>query len=171
MAVRIRLKRIGKIHHAIYRVVVVDGRKKRDGRVIEEIGQYDPNQQPSLIKIDSERAQYWLGVGAQPSDPVRKMLVLTGDIAKLHGKKDAVSRVKTKETIDPQTAREEAVKSAADDAEKRKAAKAEEAAKAAAEKAAAEKAEKEAQVPEENAESPAEAPEEDAVETEKTEEA
>ena len=68
MAVRIRLKRVGKIHAAQYRVVVVDSRKKRDGRVIEEVGYYDPQPNPSIIRIDSERAQYWLGVGAQPSD-------------------------------------------------------------------------------------------------------
>ena len=93
MAVRIRLKRVGKIHAAQYRVVVVDSRKKRDGRVIEEVGYYDPQPNPSIIRIDSERAQYWLGVGAQPSDQVRKLLVLTGDIAKFNGKADAVSRV------------------------------------------------------------------------------
>ena len=91
MAVRIRLKRVGKTHAAAYRVVVVDSRKKRDGRVIEELGIYDPQPNPSVIRIDSERALYWLGVGAQPSDPVRNLLVLTGDIAKFHGKKDAVS--------------------------------------------------------------------------------
>ena len=83
MAVRIRLKRVGKIHAAQYRVVVVDSRKKRDGRVIEEVGYYDPQPNPSVIRIDSERAQYWLGVGAQPSDQVRNLLVLTGDIAKI----------------------------------------------------------------------------------------
>ena len=93
MAVRIRLKRVGKIHAAQYRVVVVDSRKKRDGRVIEEVGYYDPQPDPSVIRIDSERAQYWLGVGAQPSDQVRNLLVLTGDIAKFNGKADAVSRV------------------------------------------------------------------------------
>ena len=70
MAVKIRLKRMGKKFAPFYRVVVVDGRKKRDGRVIEEIGVYDPMQEPSLIRIDSERAQYWLGVGAQPSNTV-----------------------------------------------------------------------------------------------------
>ena len=84
---------MGKIHAAQYRVVVVDSRKKRDGRVIEEVGYYDPQPDPSVIRIDSERAQYWLGVGAQPSDQVRNLLVLTGDIAKHNGKADAVSRV------------------------------------------------------------------------------
>lgn len=132
MAVRIRLKRIGKIHHPIYRLVVVDSRKKRDGRVIEEVGQYDPNQEPSFISVKSDRVQYWLGVGAQPSDPVRKMLVLSGDIAKFHGKADAENRIKTNPQIDREQARQEAVKQAADDAQKRKAKAAAEREKAAA---------------------------------------
>ena len=88
---------MGKIHAPAYRVVVVDSRKKRDGRVIEEIGVYDAQPDPSVIRIDSERAQYWLGVGAQPSDQVRNLLVLTGDIAKFNGKADAVSRVRVSE--------------------------------------------------------------------------
>ena len=79
MAVKIRLKRMGKKFAPFYRVVVLDSRKKRDGRVIEEIGLYDPMQEPSLIRIDSERAQYWLGVGAQPTDAVFKLLKITGD--------------------------------------------------------------------------------------------
>lgn len=135
MAVRIRLKRVGKIHAPAYRVVVVDSRKKRDGRVIEEIGNYDPQVNPSVIRINSERAQYWLSVGAQPSDQVRNLLVLTGDIARFHGKADAVSRVEVSER-DKAAQAEEAVKAAEAAAEKRKAAesaaKAEEAAKAAA---------------------------------------
>ncbi len=69
MATKIRLKRQGKKFYAFYRVVVVDSRKKRDGKVIEEIGTYNPNTQPSTIQIKSDRAQYWLGVGAQPSEP------------------------------------------------------------------------------------------------------
>jgi len=93
VAVRIRLKRMGKIHAPVYRVVVVDSRKKRDGRVIEEVGLYDPTPNPSTIEIKSDRVQYWLGVGAQPSDQVRNLLVLTGDIARFNGKADAVSRV------------------------------------------------------------------------------
>ncbi|WP_312349416.1 30S ribosomal protein S16 [Actinomyces sp.] len=124
MAVRIRLKRIGKIHAPVYRVVVVDSRKKRDGRVIEEVGLYDPTREPSVIKIDSDRAQHWLSVGAQPSDQVRNLLVLTGDIAKFHGKADAVSRVKVSEA-DKAAEAEEAVKAAESAAEKRKAAAAE----------------------------------------------
>ena len=101
MAVRIRLKRIGKIHHPIYRVVVVDSRKKRDGRVIEEVGKYDPNQEPSLIELESERIQYWLGVGAQPSDAVHRFLVLSGDWAKFKGEKDTESKVKVKQPKEP----------------------------------------------------------------------
>lgn len=159
MAVRIRLKRIGKIHAPFYRVVVVDSRKKRDGRVIEEVGLYDPTRNPSVIKIDSDRAQYWLGVGAQPSDQVRKLLVLTGDIAKFNGKADAESRVKVSEA-DAAAQAAEAVKTAEADAEKRKAAQAAEKAKAAKEAAEAKKAEEEAASSDEAAE--AEAPAEDA---------
>lgn len=70
MAVRIRLKRFGKIREPHYRVVVVDQKKKRDGRVIEEIGYYNPNTDPSVIDINSERARYWISVGAQPSEAV-----------------------------------------------------------------------------------------------------
>ncbi|MDC4232949.1 30S ribosomal protein S16 [Actinomyces sp. B33] len=141
MAVRIRLKRVGKIHAAAYRVVVVDSRKKRDGRVIEEIGVYDPQPNPSTIRIDSDRAQYWLGVGAQPSDQVRNLLVLTGDIAKFNGKADAVSRVLVSEA-DKAAQAAEAVKAAESAAEKSKAAASakkaeEEAAKKAEEEAAA----------------------------------
>lgn len=80
MAVKIRLKRIGKIRAPFYRIVVADARKKRDGRVIEEIGTYNPKTEPSTIHVDSERAQYWLGVGAQPTEAVAAVLKLTGDI-------------------------------------------------------------------------------------------
>ena len=74
MAVKIRLKRMGKIRAPFYRVVVMDSRTKRDGRAIEEIGKYDPNQQPSLVDIDMDRADYWLGQGAQPSERVAQLL-------------------------------------------------------------------------------------------------
>ena len=93
MAVKIKLTRLGKIRNPQYRVVIADSRTRRNGRAIESIGKYHPKEEPSLIRIDSERAQYWLGVGAQPSDQVRNLLVLTGDIAKFNGKADAVSRV------------------------------------------------------------------------------
>jgi small subunit ribosomal protein S16 len=79
VAVKIRLKRMGKIRQPYYRVVVVDSRKKRDGKVIEEIGKYHPKQEPSFIEVTSERVQYWLGVGAQPSEAVEAILKITGD--------------------------------------------------------------------------------------------
>ncbi|MCW2858124.1 MAG: ribosomal protein [Marmoricola sp.] len=79
MAVKIRLKRMGKIRQPYYRVVVVDSRKKRDGKVIEEIGKYHPKEEPSFIEITGERVQYWLGVGAQPSEAVEALLKITGD--------------------------------------------------------------------------------------------
>ncbi|MEI2784906.1 MAG: 30S ribosomal protein S16 [Candidatus Nanopelagicales bacterium] len=85
MAVKIKLKRLGKIRAPQYRVVIADARNKRDGRSIEEIGLYHPMQQPSLIEIDSERAQYWLGVGAQPTEAVLALLKVTGDWQKFKG--------------------------------------------------------------------------------------
>jgi len=132
---------MGKVHAPAYRVVVVDSRKKRDGRVIEEIGVYDAQPDPSVIRIDSERAQYWLGVGAQPSDQVRNLLVLTGDIAKFNGKADAVSRVRVSEAYKAAQAAQ-AVKDAEAEAEKSKAAAS---AKKAEEEAAAAKASEEAE--------------------------
>ena len=97
MATKIRLKRQGKKFYAFYRVVVVDSRKKRDGKVIEEIGTYNPNTQPSTIQIKSDRAQYWLGVGAQPSEPVFKLLNITGDWQKYKGLEGAEGTLKTVE--------------------------------------------------------------------------
>ena len=96
MAVKIRLKRMGKIRAPYYRIVVADSRTKRDGRVIEEIGKYHPTEEPSFIEVESERAQYWLGVGAQPTEQVAALLKLTGDWGKFKGDADAVSTVKTK---------------------------------------------------------------------------
>ncbi|MET2012446.1 30S ribosomal protein S16 [Microbacterium chocolatum] len=97
MAVKIRLKRLGKIRAPYYRIVVADSRTKRDGRVIEEIGKYHPTEEPSFIEVDSDRAQYWLGVGAQPTEQVAAILKLTGDWGRFKGDKDAVSTVKTRE--------------------------------------------------------------------------
>jgi small subunit ribosomal protein S16 len=97
VAVKIRLKRLGKIRAPYYRVVVADSRTKRDGRAIEEIGKYHPTEEPSFIEIDSERAQYWLSVGAQPSEQVAALLKLTGDWAKFKGEKDTESKVKARE--------------------------------------------------------------------------
>jgi len=85
VAVKIRLKRMGKIRTPYYRVVVVDSRKKRDGKVIEQIGKYHPKEEPSLIEVTSDRAQYWLGVGAQPSEAVAALLKVTGDWQKFKG--------------------------------------------------------------------------------------
>jgi small subunit ribosomal protein S16 len=97
VAVKIRLKRLGKIRAPYYRIVVADSRTKRDGRVIEEIGKYHPTVEPSFIEVDSDRAQYWLGVGAQPTEQVLAILKLTGDWGKFKGDKNAVSTVKTAE--------------------------------------------------------------------------
>jgi small subunit ribosomal protein S16 len=85
VAVKIRLKRLGKIRAPHYRIVVADARTKRDGRAIEEIGKYQPTQEPSLIEVNSERAQYWLGVGAQPTEQVLALLKITGDWQKYKG--------------------------------------------------------------------------------------
>ena len=85
MAVKIRLKRMGKVRTPFYRIVVCDSRTKRNGRVIEEIGTYNPKTEPSTIHVDSERALHWLGVGAQPSTPVAAILKLTGDWQKFKG--------------------------------------------------------------------------------------
>ena len=85
MAVKIKLKRLGKIRAPYYRIVVADSRTKRDGRAIEEIGKYHPKAEPSFIEVDSDRAQHWLSVGAQPTDPVRKLLEITGDWQKFKG--------------------------------------------------------------------------------------
>ncbi len=97
MAVKIRLKRLGKIRAPYYRIVVADSRTKRDGRVIEEIGKYHPTEQPSFIEVDSDRAQYWLSVGAQPTEQVLVLLKLTGDWGKFQGDENAVSTVQTAE--------------------------------------------------------------------------
>lgn len=85
MAVKIKLKRMGKIREPYYRIVVADARTKRDGRAIEEIGKYHPKEEPSFIEVDSERVQYWLSVGAQPTEPVLNILKLTGDWQKFKG--------------------------------------------------------------------------------------
>ncbi|RKN06655.1 30S ribosomal protein S16 [Streptomyces radicis] len=85
MAVKIKLKRLGKIRSPHYRIVVADSRTRRDGRAIEELGLYHPVQNPSRIEVDSERVQYWLGVGAQPTEPVMAILKVTGDWQKFKG--------------------------------------------------------------------------------------
>lgn len=139
MAVKIRLKRMGKIREPHYRVVVVDSRKKRDGRVIEEIGYYNPNTDPSVIDINSERAQYWLSVGAQPSEAVLVQLKLTGDWQAVKGGK-VENKLQVIEKKNVQAEREAAVKAVQDSAEKLRAEKAEAQAKAEAEAKAAQEA-------------------------------
>lgn len=150
MAVKIRLKRMGKIRQPYYRVVVVDSRKKRDGRVIEEIGKYHPKEEPSFIEVSSERAQYWLGVGAQPTEAVEAILKVTGDWQKHKGLPGAEGTLKVAEPKRDKTEIfNEALKDAASEpkaeavtkkAAAKKAAKAEESAAKAEEPAAEETA-------------------------------
>jgi small subunit ribosomal protein S16 len=98
VAVKIKLKRMGKIRTPQYRIIVADSRTKRDGRAIEEIGKYHPKEDPSLIQVDSERAQYWLGVGAQPTEPVLKLFKITGDWQRFKGLPGAEGTLRVKET-------------------------------------------------------------------------
>ena len=95
MAVKIKLTRLGKIRNPQYRIAVADARTRRDGRSIEVIGRYHPKEDPSLIEINSERAQYWLSVGAQPTEPVLKLLKITGDWQKFKGMPGAEGRLKS----------------------------------------------------------------------------
>jgi small subunit ribosomal protein S16 len=97
VAVKIRLKRMGKIRTPYYRVVVVDARKKRDGRVIEQIGKYHPKEEPSFIEVTSDRAQYWLGVGAQPTEAVEALLKVTGDWQRFKGLPGTEGTLRVKE--------------------------------------------------------------------------
>ena len=97
MAVKIKLKRLGKIRNPQYRVVIADSRTARNGRSIEEIGLYHPKEEPSLIQINSERAQYWLSVGAQPTEPVLVLLKITGDWQKFKGLPGTEGTLKVKE--------------------------------------------------------------------------
>ena len=153
MAVKIKLKRLGKIREPYYRVVVADSRTKRDGRAIEEIGKYHPKLEPSLIQIDSERVQYWLSVGAQPTDPVRHLLTITGDWQKFKGLPGAEGTLKVAgDKADKKDRYEELVKESLAAKEAKAAAKP---ARSAPKKAEPKKAEP--------AEAPAEAPVEAAV--------
>ncbi|MGZ7496927.1 30S ribosomal protein S16 [Corynebacterium sp. ZY180755] len=168
MAVKIKLQRLGKIRTPHYRVVIADARTRRDGKVIENIGIYEPKQDPSVIKIDSERAQYWLGVGAQPTEPVLALLKVTGDWQKFKGLEGAEGTLKVAE---PKPSKLELFNQALAEAnegptaeaitEKKRKAKEEAEAKAAAEAEAAKKAEEEAAKAEEASE---EAPAEESAE-------
>lgn len=93
MAVRIKLKRLGKIRTPMYRIVIADQRAARNSRSIEEVGVYQPKENPSVIEVNSERVQYWLSVGAQPTDPVKAILKLTGDWQKYTGEGDTSNKV------------------------------------------------------------------------------
>ena len=118
MATKIRLKRLGKIRAPYYRIVVADSRSRRDGKVIEEIGKYHPTEDPSVIEVDSDRAQYWLGVGAQPTEQVLVLLKVTGDWQKFKGLPGTEGTLRVKAgKVDPKAA----VEAAAADAEKVKA--------------------------------------------------
>jgi len=108
VAVKIRLKRMGKIHAPFYRVVIMNSRTKRDGRAIEEIGKYHPTHEPSIIEINSERVQYWLGVGAQPTEQVAALLKITGDWQKFKGLPGAEGTLRLAEPKPDKTALYEA---------------------------------------------------------------
>jgi len=195
MAVKIKLSRLGKIRNPQYRIAIADSRTRRDGRAIEIIGRYHPKQEPSLIEIDSERAQYWLSVGAQPTEPVLKLLKITGDWQKFKGLPGAEGKLKvaapkpsklelfnaalaaadgapTTEAATPKRKKAPAKKAAAaDKAEKaEEAAEAEAAAEPSAEAEATEPAEAEATEPAEaEATEPAEAEATEPAEAEATE--
>lgn len=95
MAVKIKLKRMGKVRVPQYRIIVADSRTRRDGRAIEELGKYQPKEHPSLVEVNSERVQYWLGVGAQPTEPVLSLLKITGDWQRFKGLPGAENRVQS----------------------------------------------------------------------------
>ena len=169
MATKIRLKRLGKIRSPHYRIIVIDERAKRDGQAIEEIGLYHPKNEPSLIRVDSERVQYWLGVGAQPTEAVVAILKRTGDWQQFTGDKSPSGVDPQPEPRDREAAFAAALAEDADAAapaiskakkkaeeEAAKKAAEEEAAKKAADEAAAAKAE-EAPAEEAAEEAPAEA--------------
>ena len=120
VAVKIKLKRLGKIREPYYRIVVADARTKRDGRAIEEIGKYHPKEEPSLIEVNSERAQHWLSVGAQPTDPVRALLKITGDWQKFTGEAGAEGTLRTAK---PREDKKERFEAAAKESQARKEAK------------------------------------------------
>jgi small subunit ribosomal protein S16 len=120
VAVKIKLKRLGKIREPYYRIVVADARTKRDGRAIEEIGKYHPKADPSLIEVNSERVQHWLSVGAQPTDPVRVLLKITGDWQKFTGEPGTEGTLRTAE---PRADKKERFEAAAKESQASKAAK------------------------------------------------
>ena len=162
MAVKIKLKRVGKVHAPQYRVVVADSRTARNGRAIDELGIYQPLEDPSIIRVDSERVQYWLGVGAQPTEAVAAISKVTGDRQQLKGEPGAEGTLQVAESkADKKVAYEAAVKEAASEPKTPAPAKAKPKEDAASEEAV----EPAAEVVEEAADASADAPaEEPAVE-------
>ncbi len=163
MAVKIKLKRIGKMREPHYRIVVADARTARGGRAIEEIGQYHPLENPSRIQVDSDRAQYWLGVGAQPTEAVAAILRVTGDWQSFKGEPAPPAMLVAEPKADKKSVFEAAAKEAAGIDEKA-------ATTPKAKKKAAPKADKPAETPAETvaetaADAPTEAPAEAAAET------
>ncbi len=159
MAVKIKLKRVGKVHAPQYRVVVADSRTARNGRAIEEIGIYQPLEDPSIIRVDSERVQYWLGVGAQPTEAVAAILKVTGDWQKFKGEPGAEGTLQVAgPKADKKVAYEAAVKEAASEPKTPAPAKAKPEEDAASEEVAEEPAAEAAEAP---ADAPAEAPAEE----------
>src|SRR5271169_3361879 len=134
VAVKIKLKRLGKIREPYYRIVVADARTKRDGRAIEEIGKYHPKAEPSFIEVNSERVQHWLSVGAQPTDPVRVLLKITGDWQKFTGEPGAEGTLRT---AGPRADKKEAFEAAAKESQASKQAKEDKASRAGTQRAAA----------------------------------
>ncbi|MEQ4302351.1 30S ribosomal protein S16 [Plantactinospora sp. B6F1] len=163
MAVKIRLLRMGKIRNPQYRIVVADSRTKRDGRAIEFVGIYQPKEDPSVIQVKSERVQYWLSVGAQPSEAVQRLLEKTGDWQKFKGLPAPPPLLVAPERVDRTAAYEAEAKAAAGLTESAKPAK--KAAKAAPAEAKAAPAEAKA-APAEAKAAPAEAPRTEAPNTE-----
>ena len=158
MAVKIKLKRVGKVHAPQYRVVVADSRTARNGRAIEEIGIYQPLEDPSIIRVDSERVQYWLGVGAQPTEAVAAILKVTGDCQQFKGEPGAEGTLQVVEPkADKKVAYEAAVKEAASEPKTPAPAKAKPKEDAASEEAV----EPAAEVAEEAADASADAPAEE----------
>ncbi|HVX70532.1 MAG TPA: 30S ribosomal protein S16 [Mycobacteriales bacterium] len=156
MATKIRLMRLGKIRAPYYRIVVADARTKRDGRVIETIGKYHPKSDPSLIEVDSDRARYWLSVGAQPTEPVAAILKLTGDWQAHKGLPAPTEGVRTAAPkADRKATFEAAAKETLDDAPAKKTAAKKAPAKKAAEAAAEEAPAAEAPAEAATAEAPA----------------
>jgi small subunit ribosomal protein S16 len=174
VAVKIKLKRLGSKRNPQYRIVVADARNRRDGRAIEEIGLYHPKQEPSLIQVDGERARYWLGVGAQPTQAVQRLLEITGDWQQFKGLPGAEGTLKVAEAKpDRRAIFEAAAKEAAGENEKfakEQAAKAADAAKAeqeAREAAAAAAAAEQAEAASDEAEAKADQADEAKAEAEK----